>query len=951
MAVDFFNIAKRWQKVWSENKVFEADPVDRPKFFITTPYPYVNGLLHIGHTYTYMRVDALARFKRMLGFNVLFPFAFHATGAPIDTAAQKVAEDEPSQINTLKMMGFSDRDIPKFKDPLHWIKTFRVEAKKDLTDYGMSVDWRRSFITTDLNAHYSKFIEWQFNTLKSKGFVRKGKHPVVWCPKENVPVGDHSRSEGEGETPQEFLLFKHKLDNNLFVITATLRPDTVLGITNLFINPEINYVEAKVGEEKWIMSEKAADNVSSQGFSVKVKSEIKGSELVGKEVEEFDKRKVLVLPASFVDESFGTGIVHSVPSDSADDLIALQDLKKDEKTLKKFNLDFEKVNGLEPIPVLHTPDYGSVPAQKMLDKYKVKSQKEKDKLKKIKQELYKLSHYSATFSDKYKSVFSENLEGKKVEEGKAVISKDLINARFAVKYYELSGKVVCRCLTECIVKIVENQWFLAYSDSTWKKTTHKALQECKLYPEKLRNQFDYVIDWLKDWACTREVGLGTDLPWDKKWKIESLSDSTIYPAFYTIAHLISKIPVEKLDDAFFNHVFLNKGKADSLKVDKTLLEEMQAQFAYWYPVDVRNSGKDLLQNHLTFYLFNHTAVFPEKYWPKGIAVNGFVTIESKKMSKSKGIFKTLRDVIAAYSPDVTRISVLSSGEGADDVDWHDEIADSMKTKLENWYAFALENYSAAPDDKQFKEIDKWMEHQLHSSIKDTKEAMNDMFFRSALQRGFLDLQRHLKWYKRRSAGKMNRKLLNSVINAQTLMLQPFTPHLCEEIWSKLELPGFVVMSEWPIVDENKINPSLEQVESIMSQVVDDTKNVLRLAKIDKPKVVSLFVADNWKVDLFKEVKKILKKTRNLSDILKQVVPKFADRKKEASSIVQKLVKNPSKIPLSFASQDSDVKNLQDAEDFLKSELDCTEIRVIKELDSKEPKAKQAMPGKPAILVK
>ena len=71
------------------------------------------------------------------------------------------------------------------------------------------MDFRRSFITTNLNPYYNKFIEWQFRKLKEGNYVVKGKHPVVWDPKENEPVGDHDRIEGEGNVPQEFVLIKH----------------------------------------------------------------------------------------------------------------------------------------------------------------------------------------------------------------------------------------------------------------------------------------------------------------------------------------------------------------------------------------------------------------------------------------------------------------------------------------------------------------------------------------------------------------------------------------------------------------------------------------------------------------------------------------------------------------------------------------------------------------------
>ena len=87
-----------------------------------------------------------------------------------------------------------------------------------------------------------------------------------------------------------------------------------------------------------------------------------------------------------------------------------------------------------------------------------------------------------------------------------------------------------------------------------------------------------------EWACTREEGLGTKLPWDKKWLIESLSDSTIYMAYYTIAHLIESVDLEKIDDNFFNYIFLDKGNKPSISE----IDNMKKNFDYYYPVDFRN---------------------------------------------------------------------------------------------------------------------------------------------------------------------------------------------------------------------------------------------------------------------------------------------------------------------------------------------------------------------------
>ncbi len=930
MTLDFQKLARKWQRKWKTQKVFEADAdTGKPKFLLTTPYPYVNGLLHIGHTYTYMRVEAFARYKRMQGFNVLFPFAFHATGSPIDTAAKRVAENEEKQIQTLKLMGFKDEEITAFKEPIHWIKTFSKAAEQDLNKYGLSIDWRRSFITTDLNPRYSKFIKWQFNTLKKKGLIGQGEHPVVWCPKENVPVGDHSRSEGEGETPQEMVVIKFKADGHVLPC-ATFRPETIFGVTNIWVNPEITYVEADVDGEHWMITEQCARKLQDQKHNVKEIRKITGKEIIGgTATNPATGNKIPVLPARFVTAETGTGIVMSVPSHAPYDWMALQELKKD----------------IKPISLIIVEGYGEHPAVEICTKLGIKDTKDA-KLEEATAEVYKKEFHTGKLKEN-----TGKYAGKTIQQAKPEIIADLTSEKKAIILFELINPVVCRCLARCHVKIVDDQWFLKYGDGAWKQQAMKCLQEMKLYPEKIRPQFEYVIDWLKDWACTREFGLGTSLPWDKKWKIESLSDSTIYNAFYTIAHLLKKVKLGKINDRLFDYIFLGIGNQDELGVDFKLLEEMRREFTYWYPVDFRNSGKDLVQNHLAFYIFNHTGVFPEQYWPKGIGVNGYVSIQKQKMSKSKGIFATLRDAINEFSPDVTRISILSTGEEINDVDWDPELAETMKTKLEQWYEFALKNYTRNREreySRERKEIDKWMEHQLHSSIKDATNAMDLTLFRTAIMRGFFDLQRHLKWYTRRTAGKMNKEALNDLIEAQTLILQPFSPHLCEEIWYKLEKPGLIVNEKWPAYDENKINPEIEQAETLMANALEDIGQVLKLAKIERPVMITLFVANDWKASLFKKLKEILATTRDVGQIMKTIMAEF--KMQEAAQLVQKIMKDPSKIPAQIVHQEAEYQNLIDAIAFFKQEFNCP-VEVIKEQESPEAKAKQALPGKPAILVK
>ncbi|MDH5441556.1 MAG: class I tRNA ligase family protein, partial [Candidatus Bathyarchaeota archaeon] len=99
MSLDWKEIEKKWRKKWEESSIFEADPdPSRGKCFVTFPFPYMNGPLHIGHGFTATRVDAYARFKKMQGYNTLFPWAWHWTGEPILGAALLVKKGDGSVI-------------------------------------------------------------------------------------------------------------------------------------------------------------------------------------------------------------------------------------------------------------------------------------------------------------------------------------------------------------------------------------------------------------------------------------------------------------------------------------------------------------------------------------------------------------------------------------------------------------------------------------------------------------------------------------------------------------------------------------------------------------------------------------------------------------------------------------------------------------------------------------
>ena len=184
--------------------------------------------------------------------------------------------------------------------------------------------------------------------------------------------------------------------------------------------------------------------------------------------------------------------------------------------------------------------------------------------------------------------------------------------------------------------------------------------ELNCYSEDTKLRFENALGWLSEWGISRSFGLGTQLPWDTQFVIESLSDSTIYMAFYTVCHILQdsingpfdgskpgqdNVMPADLDESVWDYILLDAPYPTGSRIGKEVLEKMKREFNYWYPVDLRVSGKDLIQNHLTFFLYNHAAIFPEKHWPRSMRTNGHVLLNNEKMSKSTGNFKTLKQAI------------------------------------------------------------------------------------------------------------------------------------------------------------------------------------------------------------------------------------------------------------------------------------------------------------------
>ncbi|HHO57312.1 MAG TPA: leucine--tRNA ligase, partial [Thermoplasmatales archaeon] len=512
LLMDFEEMERKWQKRWFDGRIYEARREKGKKFFIHFAYPGISGYLHVGHMRGFPYAAVIARYMRMNGYDVIFPAGFHATGLPAVSLAKKVARNDEKMLEYLRQNGCPEEIIPKLKDPEEVVRYFsRVYVEDYWKKFGFLIDYTRLMNT--ISPGYKKFIQWQFRQLMKKELLVQKPHYAPYCPNCGPVAVDKSEtdiSEGGDAEILEFTLIKFKFDGRILP-AATLRPETIFGVTNMWVNDSIEYVIARVGDEEWIVSEKAAEKLRYQMEDVEVVGRIHGSEIVGKKcVAPIVNREVPIFPAEFADPDIATGIVMSVPAHAPYDYIALRDIGMP----------------VEPIVIIDIKGY-EIPAKEIVEKMGIGNQRD-ERLEEATQIIYK--------DEFHKGVMNENCNGyagMSVNEAKEEIRERMFSEGIAELMREFSRRVICRCGEEVVIKRVPNQWFIKYSDEELTRKSIEWVNEMNIFPGEYKDELPKILEWYGDRACIRQGSwLGTPFPFDENWIIEPISDSTLYPAYY-----------------------------------------------------------------------------------------------------------------------------------------------------------------------------------------------------------------------------------------------------------------------------------------------------------------------------------------------------------------------------------------------------------------------------------
>lgn len=778
----------------------------------------------------------------MQGFNVFFPLGFHATGLDCVNIHDRLKEN----LENAKRYGIPIDEAATLQSPFDMEKCLERLIVDSLERLGLSLDFRPKFST--LAPVYGRFVQWQFEKLHELGQLVQRDHYLPWCSKCGHPVSldaaEADISEWKGAAIKEYTIIKFRDQEGRVFPTSTLRPETVFGVTNLWVNPEADYVEAQVNGEKWITSKRSCRKLADQGKNISITKELSGTILEGLEVTSPVANSVVqVLLADFANADEATGVVMSVPAHDPYDYMYVK----------------AKYGRIKPVQVIKLKDMGKLPAAHIVREFDIRDLTD-PRLEEAVKELYKRETTGRIVSS------INRFGGMETIEAREAVKRYLAEIRASDTIYELSVKpIYCRCGAEIKIRVIKDQWFINYADPNWKLKAKRCIAGLRTYPPAYKRQLPEIVDWLALRPCVRKRGLGTPFPLDQEWTIEALSDSTLYMALFPVTKCLNQalIREDQLTSRFFDYVFLGLGSTSEVSastgIRQDLLAEMRQEFDYWYPLDLNAGGKEHRTVHFPFFIFHHVAIFPENRWPKGIFVNWHLIAYGQKMSKHLGNTVFLDDALRKHGADTIRLYLMHGANQWRDFDWRDEDCGVYQRHLERFRdtLVGITNVRAKKD----AQMDAWLRSVVNQRVRDVTSALEDGEIRKAVDAAFFGLWSDIEWYLKRTSSKA---IDAEHVRTWIKVLAPFIPHICEDLWRMLGETSFISLERWPGCEEKDFDANLVELEGVLKKTIEDTKHVAELT--GRRELLYLYTASEDEFRHFHSAKEFLRRDLDFTQV-------------------------------------------------------------------------------------
>ncbi len=234
---NFSESEKKWQKFWQDNGIYKFNKnSDKKIFSIDTPPPTVSGKIHIGHIFSYSQAEFVARYKRMTGYNVFYPFGFDDNGLPTERLVEKEFGIKAHEVSR-----------EEFRDKCMQVaKKYEEEFKKLFIAAGNSADFSLCYST--VSPEVQKLSQKSFLDLVKAGEAYYGEKPAIWCPECRISIAQAELESKDIESSFNYLKF-NLADGSGYLEIATTRPEMLCACVCVFVNPEDKRFEKYVGKK------------------------------------------------------------------------------------------------------------------------------------------------------------------------------------------------------------------------------------------------------------------------------------------------------------------------------------------------------------------------------------------------------------------------------------------------------------------------------------------------------------------------------------------------------------------------------------------------------------------------------------------------------------------------------------------------------------------------------
>ncbi|MDI6892368.1 MAG: leucine--tRNA ligase [Actinomycetota bacterium] len=748
----FAEIEKKWQKKWEETELFKVfeDP-HREKRYILEMFPYPSGELHMGHVRNYAIGDVIARYNRMRGYNVLHPIGYDAFGLPAENAA-----------------------IEHGIHPRKWTHDNIIKMRHQLKTLGISYDWGREINTCD--PEYYRWGQWLFLKFMERGLVYRKKAAVNWCPACETVLANE-QAKGGLCWRCDSAVEKREFEQWFFRITEYAQ--SLLDDLEALIGwPE----RVKVMQQNWIGRSEGAmvDFALEDGKTIKV----------------FTTRPDTLFGATF----FLLAPEHPLVDEIIKGTFYREEVEEFRKKvaaeteIDRTSVEIEKNGCFTGAYVINPVNGERIPIW--------------------------LADY----------VLMEYGTGAVM----AVPAHDQRDFEFARKY-DIPIKVVIQPDGQTLAAATMKEAYIGEGTmaNSGRFSGMPSVEGVKAVTEFLREQGkgNFAINYrLRDWLISRqrywgnpipviycercgvvpvpEKDLPVLLPQDVEFGKKGISPLTTVEEFVNTACPRCSGPARRETDTMDTFTCSSWYFLRYTSPHESGMPFTKEAADYWMPVDQYIGGIEHAVMHLLYARFFTKVMHDMGLCTAGepftnLLTQGMVVKDGAKMSKSKGNVVEPGYIIDKYGADTARLFILFAAPPERELEWSDQGVEGCFRFLNRVWRVVHENMSSFAEGKSLSldELDRDLRRMIHRTVKRVTEDVERFDFNTAISAVMELVNANSKYNEGKDRSARNGELLEKLTEKLILLLSPFAPHICEELWEKIGGKESIYLQPWPSYDE------------------------------------------------------------------------------------------------------------------------------------------------------